>query len=103
MAGHTIKSDIWSVGCTVLELLTGHPPWWDLDTMRAIFCVVQEPSPPIPDNIPEDAKDFLHKCFVKDPNERCSALELLQHPWIVNCKFANVRPINEKRVTIATD
>jgi serine/threonine protein kinase len=82
MAGHRMASDIWSLGCTVIELLTGHPPYWELDQMRAIFCVVQEPMPPIPENIPPELKDFLCRCFVKDPTHRATVEELLAHPFV---------------------
>eukprot|EP01122_Echinamoeba_exundans_P008157 TRINITY_DN2656_c0_g2_i2.p1 TRINITY_DN2656_c0_g2~~TRINITY_DN2656_c0_g2_i2.p1 ORF type:complete len:598 (+),score=87.74 TRINITY_DN2656_c0_g2_i2:29-1795(+) len=82
MSGQTFKSDIWSLGCTVLELLSGHPPYWDVDPMRAMFCIVQDGSPPIPENLPQEVKDFLLRCFVKDPAKRASAEELLEMPWI---------------------
>lgn len=82
MSGHTFKSDIWGVGCTVIELLTGHPPYWDMDQMRAMFCVVQDPHPAIPEELPEDVKSFLLKCFIKDPAQRPSAEELLEEPWL---------------------
>lgn len=87
MTGHTVRSDIWSLGCTLLELLTGHPPYWDLDQMRAVFCIVQDERPPIPADITGDLYRFLHRCFVKDPEKRASATELLTHPYIINAKL----------------
>lgn len=84
MSGQTFKSDVWSLGCTVIELLTGHPPYWDVDPMRAMFCIVQDATPHIPDSLPQEVKDFLLRCFVKDPAQRASAEELLQTPWIEN-------------------
>lgn len=37
----TSSSDIWSVGCLIVELLTGSPPYYDLITMAAMFRIVQ--------------------------------------------------------------
>lgn len=87
MTGHTGRSDIWSLGCTLLELITGHPPYWELDQMRAVFCIVQDERPPIPAEITGDLYRFLHRCFIKDPEKRASAAELLLHPYILNGKF----------------
>jgi serine/threonine protein kinase len=36
---HTSASDIWSVGCLVVEMLTGEHPWAQLTQMQAIFKV----------------------------------------------------------------
>lgn len=38
--GHTKKADIWSVGCLVVEMLTGEHPWAQLTQMQAIFKVI---------------------------------------------------------------
>jgi mitogen-activated protein kinase kinase kinase len=38
---YSSKSDIWSVGCLVVEMLTGSHPWSDLSQMQAIFRVSQ--------------------------------------------------------------
>jgi len=38
--GHTRKADIWSVGCLVVEMLTGEHPWAQLTQMQAIFKVI---------------------------------------------------------------
>lgn len=86
MEGHTEKSDIWSIGCLVIELLTGHPPYWELEQMRAIFCVVQDEMPPLPDFVSPECKSFLGRCFIKSLEDRASAQELLSHPWIKKVK-----------------
>lgn len=44
-------SDIWSVGCTVLELIQGFPPYGDLKPMQALYRMVQDEHPPFPNNI----------------------------------------------------
>jgi len=37
----TPAADIWSVGCLAVELLTGQPPYFDLQPMSALFRIVQ--------------------------------------------------------------
>lgn len=83
MRGHVSTScDIWSVGCTVIELLTGTPPYFDLNKWSALFRIVQDDHPPIPSSISENCKDFLLKCFEKEAVARIDAKGLLKHPWI---------------------
>ncbi|KAJ8077634.1 Protein kinase of the Mitotic Exit Network [Marasmius tenuissimus] len=47
-SGATTASDIWSVGCVVIKLLTGAPPYNDLDTRPARSRIVQDDYPPNP-------------------------------------------------------
>ncbi len=72
-----------SVGCTVIELLEGKPPYHFLDPMPALFRIVNDDSPPIPEGASPIVKDFLYHCFQKDCNLRISAKKLLRHPWMV--------------------
>lgn len=75
-------NDIWSVGCTVIECLSGNPPYHDLNHMSAFYCIVQDEHPVIPDSFSADCKDFLLQCFQKQPDERPSATSLLEHKWL---------------------
>lgn len=49
LVGATTASDIWSVGCTVIELLTGDPPYYDLSPMQALFRIVSDDHPSLPE------------------------------------------------------
>ncbi|KAL0591626.1 hypothetical protein ABG067_001227 [Albugo candida] len=82
MSGWSFASDIWSVGCTIIELLTTKPPYFDLAPMAALFRIVQDDHPPLPERISPALDDFIMKCFMKEPHLRASAEELLTHPWI---------------------
>lgn len=81
------KADIWSVGCTVVEMLNGgHPPWHEKfdNVYTAMYFIANTTE--IPSNIPSDVsdtcRDFLSRCFERDVTKRPSALELMSHPWL---------------------
>lgn len=61
----TTASDIWSVGCLAVELLTGQPPYFDLQPMSALYNIVQNPHPPLPPGASPSMQDFLLQCFRK--------------------------------------
>ncbi|KAK9722997.1 Protein kinase of the Mitotic Exit Network, variant 3 [Basidiobolus ranarum] len=82
LSGATTASDIWSVGCTVVEMLEGDPPYYNLSPMPALFRIVQDEHPPLPEGASSGVKDFLMQCFQKDQNLRVSAKKLLKHPWV---------------------
>ncbi|KAJ0093874.1 hypothetical protein Patl1_25423 [Pistacia atlantica] len=78
------SADIWSVGCTVIEMATGQPPWsQQYQEVAALFHIGTTKShPPIPEHLSLEAKDFLLKCLQKEPDFRPTATDLLQHPFI---------------------
>ncbi|WVO23738.1 uncharacterized protein IAS62_005094 [Cryptococcus decagattii] len=94
-SGASTASDIWSVGCVVVELLEGKPPYGDLAPMQALWRIVQDESMRIPEGASPIVKDFLYHCFQKDPNLRISAKKLLRHPWMLSIKksSSNQSPI----------
>ncbi|KAK2976067.1 hypothetical protein RJ640_024795 [Escallonia rubra] len=65
--GHSFSADIWSVGCTVIEMATGKPPWsQQYQEVAALFHIGTTKShPPIPEHLSVEAKDFLLKCLHK--------------------------------------
>jgi hypothetical protein len=84
----SVSADIWSLGCTCIELLTGQPPYFELPTMTALYKICEDEHPPIPQGISKELEDFLVRgVFVKDPVKRWNAEQLLQHPWILGTKL----------------
>ncbi|XP_009364204.2 mitogen-activated protein kinase kinase kinase NPK1 [Pyrus x bretschneideri] len=92
--GHSFSADIWSVGCTVIEMATGKPPWsQQYQEVAALFHIGTTKShPPIPEHLSAEAKDFLLKCLEKEPYLRSSASELVQHPFVTG-DYQEPRPV----------
>ncbi|KAH7416351.1 hypothetical protein KP509_14G087200 [Ceratopteris richardii] len=82
-SGYGFAVDIWSLGCTVLEMATGKPPWSQFDGIVAVFKIgSSKETPPIPEYLSEDANMFLQDCFQRDPQKRPTAAQLLNHPFV---------------------
>ena len=60
--GAVPQSDIWSLGCTIIELLLGEPPYYKMDPFSAMYKMVQE-GVPIPQGVSRGLHDFLSQCF----------------------------------------
>ncbi|GBG83157.1 hypothetical protein CBR_g36773 [Chara braunii] len=81
--------DIWSLGCTVIEMATSRAPWSDVgDTMSTLFRIAcTNDVPAFPPHVSLEAKDFLSKCLVREPSGRWSASELLEHPFLKDAGY----------------
>ncbi|MBA0618246.1 hypothetical protein Godav_027621 [Gossypium davidsonii] len=79
--------DIWALGCAIVEMITGKPAWnfkpGTNVTALLIKVGASDELPEIPVELSEEGKDFLRKCFVKDPKNRWTADMLLDHPFMV--------------------
>ncbi|KAK3826110.1 MAG: kinase-like domain-containing protein [Benniella sp.] len=78
----TDKADIWSLGCLVVEMFTGTHPFPQFSQMQALFQIGSNCSPDIPEDISDDAADFLRRTFEVDYHVRPSAKILLGHLFI---------------------
>ena len=79
-------SDIWSLGCTIIELFTGLPPYYGLKPMEFAMKLIGDDEVLLPETISKDCGDFLRKCLNKDVKQRAKVGELLEHPWVCNEK-----------------
>ena len=59
--GHSCEADMWSVGATVLEMVTAQHPWPEFkDTFSALFHIATSKSgPPVPESVSVSLSNFL--------------------------------------------
>jgi serine/threonine protein kinase len=78
-------ADIWSLACTIIEMLTGKPPFPELHRLNP-YAIMQKISkglkPSIPNELSPIGKDFLSKCFELNPEDRATVDELLNHSFV---------------------
>ncbi|CCH62898.1 hypothetical protein TBLA_0I02400 [Henningerozyma blattae CBS 6284] len=83
------SDDVWSLGCVVLEMITGRRPWANLDNEWAImYHVAAGHSPQLPskDEVSTNGNNFLKRCLQQDPYKRATAVDLLMDVWIVEIR-----------------
>lgn len=89
------KTDIWSLGCLVIEMLTAaHPKFIKTGSTGEKISLTGEAAvlyyignggcPEIPENLPAEIHDFILKCIQRDPAARPKVTELLQHPFLTS-------------------
>ncbi|CAM0954178.1 unnamed protein product [Alopecurus aequalis] len=80
-------ADVWALGCTVVEMATGRAPWsgMDGDALAAMHRIgYTDAVPEVPQWLSAEAKDFLGVCLVRQASDRCTAAQLLEHPFLAS-------------------
>ncbi|XP_067092393.1 mitogen-activated protein kinase kinase kinase 4 isoform X2 [Osmerus mordax] len=84
--GHGRAADIWSLGCVLIEMVTGKRPWHEYEhNFQIMYKVGMGHKPPIPDKLSREGKDFLSHCLESEPKRRWTASMLLDHPFVKVC------------------
>ncbi len=90
---YSYSSDIWSLGLIVYELATGQFPYkFSQYYIEHIDYILNQPDPTLPNDgcFSDELRDFVTKCLKKDPTERDSVFDLLNHKWITRVKPEDV-------------
>ncbi|XP_051020580.1 mitogen-activated protein kinase kinase kinase 4 isoform X2 [Acomys russatus] len=84
--GHGRAADVWSLGCVVIEMVTGKRPWHEYEhNFQIMYKVGMGHKPPIPERLSPEGKDFLSHCLESDPKMRWTASQLLDHAFVKVC------------------
>ena len=78
------KADIWSLGCTVLEMTTGKPPWHQFSNQVTVLYHIacSDLIPEFPEYPSEEMSEFLSSCLQREPSHRPDTTSLLLLPFV---------------------
>ncbi|EAR94646.1 plant dual-specificity MAP kinase kinase family domain protein (macronuclear) [Tetrahymena thermophila SB210] len=82
---HDASSDIWSVGCLVIEMITALPPYYNLNdksSQEITKYIMDGNIPNFPEKLSEQCLEFLQKTLKVNPKERATVNELIQLKFI---------------------
>ncbi|XP_028294005.1 serine/threonine-protein kinase PAK 6 [Gouania willdenowi] len=77
--------DVWSMGIMVVEMVDGEPPYFSETPVAAMKRLRDEPAPSVrnTNQVSPVLKDFLDRMLTRDPLDRASATDLLEHPFLL--------------------
>ncbi|XP_015117407.1 dual specificity mitogen-activated protein kinase kinase 4 isoform X1 [Diachasma alloeum] len=86
--GYDVRSDVWSLGITLMEVATGYFPYpkWN-SVFEQLYQVVQGDPPRLSPNgngnhFTAEFVNFVNTCLIKEENQRPKYNKLLEHPFI---------------------
>ncbi|KAI3425213.1 hypothetical protein D9Q98_008981 [Chlorella vulgaris] len=96
------ECDIWSLGVVLYILLSGMPPFWGTDEKEIFTSILRGnldfTTAPWP-SISDPAKDLVRGILNFDTQQRATAQDILQHPWLAAQGVAPDKPLDNVVIT----
>lgn len=92
----SFATDMWSVGVICYVLLSGLSPFMgdtDSETYSNIIRVDYDFEDEVFERISDTAKDFIRQLLIKNPTNRPSAQQCLEHEWLKKVPRRSTRPV----------
>ena len=86
--GYDYKSDLWSVGIILYEMLHGYTPF-NVQNFIELIKEIKKKDIQIKVDISEDCKNLIYSLCKIDPNERINWVDFFNHRWFDNDEILN--------------
>lgn len=78
----SVRTDLYSLGIVLFELLAGHRPWHEETQVRRITARVSEPPPDVSvvrPSVPHELAALVARCMATDPDDRFASAYEVRH------------------------
>ncbi|KAH3745847.1 Mitogen-activated protein kinase kinase kinase ANP1 [Pelomyxa schiedti] len=102
--GHGPSADIWSLACTIVEMVTGKPPWSQQfpNPTQAMHFICNTTTPlHIPSHLSPQLQQLLDTCLQRDPTLRPTAQQLLKNPFLTMERVKSALSLSNLELSIS--